>query len=345
MNSSQETTTKGKSQPQLTLEELEPDESEDEQLTYFLANSQFRNEWRWKDRESCALFDHLECEETKKLNDLIDKVINNSWFEDEMKEKLTMAVKDVIYRTLSRGAAAVTNGVDWMDLAALLAQIYEHLGLDMFGGTDTIIPKFELQLMEYKQETGLEPLEMATKAAVKEKSVEPEDAEEHGESSAEDEFTSSTGPKKTQNCYSNIGVVVDGKKYARYGVAYPDYWKLYPNVIKAGILKSLEMRINKIPSEKCHIVDDKTKYKAIERVLLHHESCKANSVKYGINYSTMQNYVHRAIYVLSKILGTTEVPKNVKKMLDDKVDVTQIVNTFDIKRPVSQVRVSFPASA
>uniref|UniRef100_A0A1I7RR70 Homeodomain-like DNA binding domain-containing transcription factor n=1 Tax=Bursaphelenchus xylophilus TaxID=6326 RepID=A0A1I7RR70_BURXY len=325
----------------------EEEENDDPRLTYLLTNNQLPNEWRWKDRQTTALVDHARCVDNKKTNDLIEKVVKDSWFGDEVKAKLIEALKDVLFRNLPRGAAAVSNDVDWTDLGALLTEIYDRMGLLHFGDTNIEIPRFDLQYMENKPDAELEPLDVHVEpepqpvTSEKEQNTDEDEEEEFGELDTSVSKKKSGNRTKKQNCYSNLGKVVDGKKYARYGVIIPQFWKEYPDLMRAGIWKSIEMRVNKVPSEKCHIVEDDVKFKAIEEVLLNEGSCKGTAIKYGINYSTMQNYAHRAIYVLSKIMGETELRSKVKDLLDREVSVKEICDNFHIKRPQSQVRVSF----
>lgn len=324
------------SQTSTEVEMYEDNDDIPSNLIYFIENGQFPNEWSYEERLPMSILDHLNVDTKKgKHEKLIDKVLKDSWFEEDIRERLKQAALDVIQGGLTRGVAAMTNEVDWTDLSAILTEVYERSHLDQFGDVHTNIPNFELQLMEIKLDQDELNREEEDLVPSSSKQVQAQD------DTISEASTSTKKPKKRRsNTYSHLSKIVNGKKYARFGVLVPDHWKKYPDLVRAGIRKSLAMRVEK-SSDRCHVVSDDIKFVAVEDVILNESSCKQNATKHNINYSTMQNYVHRAIFVNSIILGELDLPDQVKKLMAKNQTADQIANSFEIKRPISQVRVCF----
>lgn len=118
---------------------------------------------------------------------------------------------------------------DWNNLAAntlsksLLIIKAEEIQLTL--NKNFSFPKFELQLMEIKPDSE----EVKDLKAVELESL--TDVQNSKEPSPEKEqvkvVTKKGKKRKRQNNYSNISKVVDGKKYARFGVLVPAHWMNY----------------------------------------------------------------------------------------------------------------------
>ncbi|CAD5232662.1 unnamed protein product [Bursaphelenchus xylophilus] len=322
----------------------DPEAPEDPELTQFLRTGTFKTVAEQTSREQ---FDAKRIDE-KKFERTVDSIIKKSWFEDDVKAGIKNAVDAILCHGMTQKRAVRQFKLQWMDLDSILTRIYEKFGFDESGFKVKKIsfPKFQPEIRNSdEKDDEFAPPESQDFESSEDEQVSGSDGIEVLSRSAELQMfgreDESDKSKRTSNNFAILGKHANGRKYARYGIYIPSHWKKYKDAMKAGICRSLEFHNYRSQSMLQKRVGVADKYLAIEDVLVNGGSVKRNAMKYNINYSTLQNFSHRAIYVISKVLGETKVlPETVSRREEDQPwDV--IFREMVSEAPACCVRVIF----
>ncbi|CAD5224058.1 unnamed protein product [Bursaphelenchus okinawaensis] len=314
----------------------ETSDTEDAELTQFLRTGVFKKCYESSPKD---LFDVKKVPGTT-LNTTINDVIKKSWLDDGVKEVMKEVVNNVLSHNMSVKRAVKQYNLDWMELDSVLSAIYEVFGYDEYG-----FKSKEIRLPDTNVDFGglIKPLRKKVPkknvTSTPKKFMDFDGVEEVSKEAESKMFGNSK--RKSVNNFSILGKQANGRKYARYGIYIPKHWKKHKEAIKAGICRSLEFhnyRSHKMAERKVKVED---KYLAIEDILLNGGSVKQNSVKYDINYSTLQNFSHRAIYVVSKVLGETAMLSSTIRRREEGWSWEEIFRESVKDAPSCCVRVFF----
>ncbi|KAI6181545.1 hypothetical protein M3Y98_00840500 [Aphelenchoides besseyi] len=272
----------------------------------------------------------------KTINEALDK---STVFKSNERERLKRGVVDVMIHQKPRNAAIKDHKLNCINFSTVLSNIYRRMNLTTSGAKRKQYPKYEMNLLEiqmddFNQEDG------DGKKSSKRKGK----ADDENGVGNDGGVGVSDRPKKVKK---SAGSGYDGNPSSsrqhshatitrRLGDAVPEHWKEYVDLTKYCIRKSVDLTITR--GERNDITSTLNKCNAIETIILENANCKTAAASNNINYSTLHNYTHRAMYTIQKVLGSDEVPAKTLELLKTDATYDEICKKMGVKRAPTLAR-------